>query len=47
MMADLSREHLEAGARVQHGAFLAIKGHAESDTATGWWVTSERDGTTR
>jgi hypothetical protein len=47
IMADLSRTYPEAGARVQHGAFLAIMGHAESDTATGWWVTSERDGTTQ
>jgi len=47
IMADLTREHPEAGHRVQHGAFLALMGHAESDTATGWWVTSERDGTTQ
>src|SRR4051794_3936150 len=44
IMADLTREHPEAGHRVQHGAFLALMGHAESDTATGWWVTNERDG---
>jgi hypothetical protein len=46
-MADLTRAYPEAGARVQHGAFLALMGHAESDTGTGWWVTSERDGTTQ
>jgi hypothetical protein len=43
IMADLTREHPEAGARVQHAAFHAIMGHAESDTGTGWWVASERD----
>jgi hypothetical protein len=43
IMADLTREHPEAGHRVQHGAFLAIMGHADSDTRTGWWVASERD----
>jgi hypothetical protein len=47
IMADLTRTYPEAGARVQHGAFLALMGHAESDTATGWWVTSERDGETQ
>src|SRR3954447_1387042 len=47
IMADLTRAYPEAGHRVQHGAFLAIMGHAESDTATGWWVTSERDGETQ
>src|SRR4051794_33653334 len=47
IMADLARVHPEAGHRVQHGAFLALMGHAESDTGTGWWVTSERDATTQ
>lgn len=47
IMADLTRAYPEAGHRVAHGAFLAIMGHAETDTATGWWVTSERDGATQ
>lgn len=47
IMADLSRAHPDAGARVQHGAFLALMGHAEASGPGAWWVTSERDGTTQ
>lgn len=47
VMAELIRAYPEAGHRVQHGAFLAVMGHAESDAALGWWVRSERDAETR
>jgi hypothetical protein len=43
IVADLHRVHPEAGARVEHGAYLALFGRCESDTGTSWWVGSERD----
>ena len=43
LLADLHTRYPEAGPRVEHGAFLALFGRCESDTATSWWVGSERD----
>jgi hypothetical protein len=47
ILADLQREHPEAGHRVQHGAFMAIMNHVELAAGGGYWVTSERDHTTQ
>jgi len=44
-VAELPPRYPEAGPRVQHGAFLALMGHAELSTPRAWWMTSERDAT--
>jgi hypothetical protein len=47
LAADLRREHPQAGARVDHAAFLAIFRTVERGTSPSiWWVDSETDPTT-
>jgi hypothetical protein len=47
IMCELTREYPEAGARVEHGAFLALMGHAEPSGPGAYWVLSERDEATQ